>query len=178
MHLKALMGITIPLIGTSLGAACVFFIRRETNARFARNLCAFAAGVMLAASVWSLILPSLEMSENLKHFSFVPATAGILAGFVFLIGIEKHTSVLDVTHNSMLVFSVNLHNLPEGMAVGVVYAAWLAGISEITYLSCLAISIGIAAQNLPEGAIISMPLHSAGVSRKRAFCKGILSGII
>ncbi len=191
MHLKVLMGIMLPFIGTALGAFCVFFIKKGFSDGFRRAICGFAAGVMIAASVWSLLIPAMqyESSQRLGVFAFVPATLGLWCGILFLMLIGRLADKIDentLLHkakrsfgdNTMLFLSVTLHNLPEGMAVGVVYAALLAFPTGEAYGGALALSLGIAIQNIPEGAIISMPLNADGMKKKRSFLFGVASGII
>ena len=186
----AYIGIMIPFLGTTFGAACVFFMRKELGRHIQRSLMGFAAGVMVAASVWSLIIPALEQSEGLGRLSFLPAATGFWVGILFLLILDNVIPHLHINSDSpegisaglkkttMLVLAVTLHNIPEGMAVGVVYAGLVAGTSGISKTAALALAIGIAIQNFPEGAIISMPLRAEGISRKKAFIYGTLSGIV
>ena len=179
----------LPLIGTTVGAAMVFFIRSRIPPRLEKFLMGFAAGVMIAASVWSLIIPSIEMSENMGRASFIPAAVGFLLGAAFLLLLDMlipHLHVHDdhpegiKSHfgkSAMLVFAVTLHNFPEGMAVGVVLAGALSGSATVTVAGAFSLAAGIAIQNSPEGAIVSMPLYSAGRSRSKAFLYGALSGL-
>lgn len=180
--LYSVLGILIPFIGTSFGSGFVFFIKKNMNEKFQKLLIGFAAGVMIAASVWSLILPSIEMAENQNIISWIPATIGLILGIIFLLVINKFAKNIEKKNNekklNMLLFSVTLHNIPEGMAVGVCFAGFLSGNVGITLISAMALSIGIAIQNIPEGAIISMPLKIEGVSKPKAFIYGILSGIV
>ena len=190
MDWNVVCGILIPFLGTSLGAACVFFMRQKLNPLVQRSLTGFAAGVMVAASVWSLLLPALDLSQHMGSWSFVPALVGFLAGIGFLLlldhliphlhmGSEKAEGPhIQLKKTTMLVLAVTLHNIPEGMAVGIVYAAFSSGQSEITALGALALSLGIAIQNFPEGAIISMPLKATGLSRGKSFYYGVVSGIV
>ena len=182
-------GILIPFLGTSLGAACVFFMRRALGDLVQRSLAGFAAGVMVAASVWSLLIPAIEQSEKLGRFAFFPAFAGFWFGVLFLLALDHLIPHLHVGSEeaegpksrlgrTMMVLAVTLHNIPEGMAVGVMYAGFLAGSAQITAASALALSLGIAIQNFPEGAIISMPLRAEGESKGRAFAGGVLSGVV
>lgn len=185
-----ILGIMIPFIGTSLGAACVFFMKNDLSSRVQRSLMGFAAGVMVAASVWSLIIPALEQCEGLGRLSFLPAAAGFWIGVGFLLLLDNVIPHLHINSESpegvhsnlkkttMLVLAVTLHNIPEGMAVGVVYAGLIAGTAGISKTAALALAIGIAIQNFPEGAIISMPLRAEGESRLKAFRDGVLSGIV
>ncbi|MBR0165144.1 MAG: ZIP family metal transporter [Lachnospiraceae bacterium] len=183
-------GILIPFLGTSVGAACVFFMKRELNDRVQRGLQGFAAGVMTAASVWSLLIPAIEQSAGMGSLSFIPAVIGFWAGIVFLLILDHviphlHTfaekaegpaSTLERT--TMLILAVTLHNIPEGMAVGVVFAGYLSGNEGITIGGAMALAIGIAIQNFPEGAIISMPMHANGDSKIKSFVGGVLSGVV
>lgn len=182
-------GILIPFIGTSAGAACVFFMRGQLNKLVERALMGFAAGVMVAASIWSLILPAMEQSANLGKLSFLPAVIGFWIGTLFLLLIDELTPHLHMfaikpegpqTHLSktaMMLLAVTIHNIPEGMAVGVIYAGYLAHLN-ITAGAAMALSLGIAIQNFPEGAIISMPLHANGEGKVKSFIGGVLSGAV
>ena len=190
MVIETLSAIFIPFLGTVLGAACVFFLKGSMNKTLQRSLTGFAAGVMVAASVWSLIIPAMEQSEHLGKLSFLPSFVGVWAGFLFLMLLDKLIPHLHLGSDcpegtpcglgksTMMVFAVALHNLPEGMAVGVVAAGWLTGHESISFAAALALSLGIALQNLPEGAIISMPLKSGGMKRSKAFAYGALSGAV
>lgn len=187
MIIDVALGVLLPLLGTTLGAACVFFMRGEMNKRVQSALMGFAAGIMVAASVWSLLLPALDRSTGWGAFSFLPAVIGLFLGMIFLLLLDIMIPRLYVASDraegvgkksSMLVLAVTLHNLPEGMAVGAVLAGLLAGESGITVAATIALSLGIAIQNFPEGAIISMPRHSQGVTRHRAFVYGMLSGVV
>ena len=183
-------GILIPFLGTSLGAACVFLIRRQLSDAVQRILTGFAAGVMVAASVWSLLIPAIEQAAQMGTLSFFPAFAGFWGGVLFLLGLDHLIPHLHARSNqtegpeswlqrtTMMVLAVTLHNIPEGMAVGVVYAGLLSGSAQITTAGALALSLGIAIQNFPEGAIISMPLRAEGESKGKAFLGGVLSGIV
>ena len=183
-------GILIPFLGTSLGAACVFFMRKTLNDKVQRALTGFAAGVMVAASVWSLIIPAIEQSESMGKWSFIPAAVGIWAGVLFLLILDKVTPHLHqkatsaegphtkLQRTTMMVLAVTLHNIPEGMAVGVVYAGLVSGNAQIAGAGALALSVGIAIQNFPEGAIISLPLRTEGMSKGKAFLGGVLSGVV
>ena len=186
-------GLTIPFIGTALGSACVFFMKREINDSVQRALLGFAAGVMVAASVWSLLIPAMNMSDGMGKLAFIPALTGFALGVVFLLLLDKITphlhalaqspegpkfSVNKISRTMMLVLAVTLHNIPEGMAVGVVFASFLNGGSMISSADALALSIGIAIQNFPEGAIISMPFRSEGNSKTKSFVYGALSGVV
>ncbi len=189
MIAQLLKGILLPLLGTTLGAACVFFMKREMSLRVRSALIGFAAGVMIAASVWSLIIPSIEASESYGRFSFFPATVGFWAGIGFLVlldhtvphlhlgSMQKEGLRTTLGKNAMLVFTVSLHNIPEGMAVGAVYAGLLDGDAGVTLGGALILSLGIAVQNFPEGAIISMPLASSGARKRSAFLCGFASGV-
>ena len=182
-------GLVIPLLGTASGAACVLFMKKELDAGVTRLLSGFAAGVMIAASVWSLLIPAMEQSESMGRLAFIPAVAGFALGMLFLLLLDTITPHMHLDQSvegpksklrktTMMVLAVTLHNIPEGMAVGVLFAGWLNGSSQITQMGALALSIGIAIQNFPEGAIISMPLHSQGASKGRAFAYGLLSGVV
>ena len=173
-QMETVFGILIPFLGTTLGAACVFFMKRSLGDLVQRSLAGFAAGVMVAAAIWSLLIPAIEQSEDLGKLSFFPAFAGFWAGVLFLLMLDRLIPHLHVGSDqaegpksklgrtTMMVLAVTLHNIPEGMAVGVMYAGFLAGNSQITAAGALALSIGIAIQNFPEGAIISMPLRAGG----------------
>ena len=192
MNLQAVYGILIPFLGTALGSCCVFFMKKDFNINVQRALEGFAAGVMVAASVWSLLIPAIEQSEHMGKLSFIPAAVGFLIGIFFLLILDKVIPHLHMNSDvpegpasrlkktTMLVLAVTLHNIPEGMAVGVVIAGWLYGGtgSSISYTAALALSLGIAIQNFPEGAIISMPLRAEGESRRKACLYGVLSGVV
>ena len=184
------MGILIPFIGTTLGSACVFFMKKSLSNMVQRSLAGFAAGVMVAASIWSLLIPAIEQSESMGRLSFLPAFIGFWIGILFLLLLDHMIPHLHVgseqmegpksnlSRTAMMVLAVTLHNIPEGMAVGVVYAGYLTGNTKITAMGALALSIGIAIQNFPEGAIISMPLRAEGMKKSKAFLGGTLSGIV
>lgn len=190
MPKEVIYGILIPFAGTTLGAAGVFFMKRELSDRVQRALTGFAAGVMVAASVWSLLIPAMEQSDGMRKFAFFPAVTGFWAGILFLLLLDHLIPHLHrnseqaegpkskLARTTMLVFAVTLHNIPEGMAVGVVYAGYLNGNTKITAMAALALSLGIAIQNFPEGAIISMPLRAEGMKKSKAFLGGTLSGIV
>ena len=190
MELQITSAVLLPFLGTTIGSAMVFFMRGEMDRRLQRMLTGFAAGVMVAASVWSLIIPAMEQSAHLGKLAFFPAFVGVWAGFGFLLLLDKLIPHLHLNtdrpegmasslgKSTMMVLAVALHNLPEGMAVGVVAAGWLTGSESMSFAGALALSIGIALQNLPEGAIISMPLMSGGMKRGRAFGYGVASGIV
>ncbi len=182
-------GLLIPFVGTALGSALVFFMKKELDQNIQKILSGFAAGVMIAASIWSLLIPSLEMSSNMDKLSFVPAVVGFCVGMIFLLILDKTVPHmhLDETQEgfksklqktTMMVLAVTLHNIPEGMAVGILYAGWLSGSAQITEAGALSLALGIAIQNFPEGAIISMPLHSRGLSKPKACWYGVLSGAV
>ena len=187
---ETIFGLLIPFAGTTAGAACVFFMRRALRTGVQRALTGFAAGVMTAASVWSLLIPTLEQSAALGRLSFLPAFAGFWAGILFLLLLDRvvphlHRSVNQtegprskLARTTMMMLAVTLHNIPEGMAVGVVYAGFRSGSPLITAGGALALALGIAIQNFPEGAIISMPLRAEGLDRGRAFACGVLSGAV
>ena len=178
----SITGILIPFFGTSFGSFFVFFLKKKLNENIQKLIAGFAGGVMIAASVWSLILPSVEMAEKQGKTSWIPATVGLILGVVFLIIInkvaQKFAEKKDGKKLNMLIFSVTLHNIPEGMAVGVAFAGYLAGNAGIGLIEAMLLAIGIAIQNIPEGAIISMPLKMDGMSKKKAFLYGVLSGAV
>lgn len=177
--LYIILGIMIPFIGTTLGSFLVFFLKNNISDKTKKLLLGFASGVMLAASIWSLILPSIELSKEKGIFSWIPAAIGLFLGILFLIYINKITEKLESKKDfNMLFFSITMHNIPEGMAVGVCLAGLLAGTEGITLLSSMLLSLGIGIQNIPEGSIISMPLKMRGKSKKKAFCYGVLSGVV
>lgn len=180
--LYSIAGILIPFAGTSLGSSLVFFLKKNMNEKFQKTIVGFAAGVMIAASVWSLILPSVEMAEGKYKAVWIPAAVGLILGVLFLILVNKIAEKCEDKNDSkklnMLMFSVTLHNIPEGMAVGVCFAGFLSGNSGIALLEAIVLAIGIAIQNIPEGAIISMPLKMEGKSKGKAFLSGVLSGIV
>ena len=184
------IGLAIPFLGTTLGAAMVFLMKNKINNKIEKLLLGFASGVMIAASIWSLLIPAMEMSEAQGKIAWVPATIGFLLGITFLLVLD---SVIPHMHlksdkpegiksklkkTTMMVFAVTLHNIPEGMAVGVTFAGALTQNAGITMAGAFALAIGIAIQNFPEGAIISMPLKSEGMSKPKAFLYGTLSGIV
>ena len=195
--LQIAQGLAIPFLGTVLGAACVFFMKKQMEQNLKRGLLSFAAGVMVAASVWSLLLPAISASESMGKLAFIPATVGFWAGILFLYILDKITPHLHLgsatpegpkaklKRTTMLTLAVTLHklavtlhNLPEGMAVGIVFAGWLSGNVAITLSGAFALAIGIAIQNFPEGAVVSLPLRAEGASRKKAFALGALSGAV
>lgn len=188
--MEAFIGILIPFLGTTLGAACVFFMKRAIGDRVQRALAGFAAGVMVAASIWSLLIPAIEQSASMGKLSFLPAAIGFWVGVLFLLALDHLIPHLHVGseqaegpktglgRTTMMVLAVTLHNIPEGMAVGVMYTGVLAGNAQITAASAFALSLGIAIQNFPEGAIISMPLRAEGESKRKAFLGGVLSGVV
>ena len=188
--MNLLIGIMIPFVGTALGSACVFFLKHEMKPLLQKILLGFASGVMVAASVWSILIPAMNMSEGMGRLAFIPAAVGLLLGMAFLLLMDRVIPHLHLgsdepegAHSSlsksmMLIFAVTLHNFPEGMAVGVVFAGMLEGSVGITLAGAFALAIGIAIQNFPEGAIISMPLKGTGISRGKAFLYGAASGIV
>ena len=190
MNWNILLGILIPFVGTTLGSAMVFFMRKEMNGRVQKALLGFASGVMIAASVWSLLIPAIEMAEEQSNVAWLPAAVGFLLGIGFLLLLDTLTPHMHLTEEepegikadlkktTMLVLAVTLHNIPEGMAVGVTFAGVMTGNTTITLAAAFVLSIGIAIQNFPEGAIISMPLRGEGISRRRAFLYGAASGIV
>lgn len=184
-----LQGILIPFFGTCLGSACVFFMKKSMNPMLQKALTGFAAGVMSAASIWSLLIPAMEESKDMGRWAFVPAAAGFWIGILFLLLIDRTVPHMHmdgeeegpkkkINKTAMLVLAVTIHNLPEGMAVGVVYAGLRSGSVGISATGALALAVGIAVQNFPEGAIISMPLRASGASKKKSFLYGVLSGAV
>lgn len=188
--MNILIGILIPFIGTTLGAACVFLIKNEINPYVQKSLLGFASGVMVAASVWSLIIPAINMSDDKGKFAFVPAAVGIFSGMMLLLAMDRFVPHMhlgsdesegikaNLKKTTKLVFAVTLHNIPEGMAVGVVFAGAMSGDTMISLSGAIALSVGIAIQNFPEGAIISLPLKAEGNGKKKAFIYGTLSGAV
>lgn len=184
------IGLLVPFLGTILGSAFVFLMKKGMPDQLQKSLLGFASGVMVAASVWSLIIPSMEMCEDMEKWAIIPAAVGFLLGMAFLLLIDNLTPHLHIgtskpegprshlSRTAMLSLAVTIHNLPEGMAVGVVLAGASEGNTGITIASALAVSLGIAIQNIPEGAIISMPMCAAGNSKWRSFMIGSLSGIV
>ena len=185
-----LIGLMIPFLGTALGSGCVFFMRRALSQSVQKALSGFAAGVMVAASVWSLLIPAMEQASDLESWAFLPALVGFWLGVLFLLLLDhviphlhRNASKAEgpksrLARTTMMVLAVTLHNIPEGMAVGVVYAGLLSGSAEITAGGALALALGIAIQNFPEGAIISMPLHAEGAGKGKSFVYGVLSGAV
>ena len=189
MNAETVLGILIPFLGTSLGAAMVFVLRRDISASLQKMLTGFAAGVMVAASFWSLLQPALESSESMGSLSFLPAAIGFLVGVGFLLLLDEITPHMHFNNQdegpksglkrtTKLILAVTLHNIPEGMAVGVVYAGFLSGNAGITSAGALALALGIAIQNFPEGAIVSMPLKAEGMKKGKTFLFGVLSGVV
>ena len=190
MTIEVLRGICIPFLGTMLGAACVFFQKNNMHPLVQKVLTGFAAGVMVAASIWSLLIPAMDQVESMGKFAFVPAVIGFWLGVLFLLALdfviphmhlgssEAEGPKTNLKKTTMMVLAVTLHNIPEGMAIGVVYAGLLLGEQEISLTAATALSIGIAIQNFPEGAIISMPLQAEGMKKPKAFVLGALSGIV
>ena len=188
--MQIFLGLAIPFLGTTLGAAMVFLMKKEMNKKVEKILLGFASGVMIAASVWSLLIPSIEMAETQRKVAWIPAAIGFLLGIVFLLVLDSLVPHMHLESEkpegmksklkktTMMVFAVTLHNIPEGMAVGVTFAGALAQNAGITMAGAFALAVGIAIQNFPEGAIISMPLKSEGVSKSKAFLYGTLSGIV
>ena len=184
------LGLMIPFLGTTLGSAIVFFMRKEMNKKVEKMLLGFAAGVMIAASVWSLLIPAIDMAGEQGKIAWIPATLGFLGGMAFLLMLDTLIPHLhlessepegieaNLKKTTMLVLAVTLHNIPEGMSVGVTFAGAMIGNTGVTMAGAFALAVGIAIQNFPEGAIISMPLRSEGVSRLRSFAYGALSGIV
>lgn len=188
--METLVGLLIPFIGTTLGAAMVFLMKNKMSSKLEKALLGFASGVMIAASIWSLLQPAIEMSEEQGKIPWLAPSIGFMIGIVFLLLLDSLIPHLHLNSDkpeglssklkktTMLVLAVTLHNIPEGMAVGVVFAGMLAQNSLITLAGAFALSIGIAIQNFPEGAIISMPLKEEGMSKGKAFVLGMLSGIV
>lgn len=188
--IKVLICIALPLLGTLLGAATVFFLKGAMSDRLQKALLGFAAGVMIAASVWSLLIPAIEMEESSGGIAWLPAVVGFLLGIGFLLLLDTVVPHLHLNSDCpegkpcglgksfMLVLAVTLHNIPEGMAVGVVLAGMIEGSTAVTAASALALALGIAIQNFPEGAVVSAPLVSSGLSRRRAFLYGAASGVV
>ena len=188
--MKILIGIMIPFIGTMLGSGMVFLLKDNINKKLEKVLLGFASGVMIAASVWSLLIPAIDMTTEQGKIGWLPATIGFLLGIVFLLILDTiipHIHIesrkaegikAKLKKTTMMVLAVTLHNIPEGMAVGVTFAGAISGNSGITIAGAIALAIGIAIQNFPEGAIISMPLKSEGMSKSKAFIYGTLSGIV
>ena len=184
------LGLLIPFLGTSLGAACVLPARRTLNSQVQRGLTGFAAGVMVAASVWSLLLPAMDQAAYMGKWAFLPAVLGFWGGVLFLLLLDHAVPHLHLgsdeaegpgsglSRTAKLVLAVTIHNIPEGMAVGAIFAGYLAGDAGITVSGALVLAVGIALQNFPEGAIISLPLRAEGVSRRKALLWGIISGVV
>ena len=188
--MTTIYGILLPFCGTVMGAGCVFFLKRSLGNQVQRALTGFAAGVMVAASIWSLLIPSMEQAADMGKGAVIPAAAGFWLGILFLLILDRLIPHLHRNadqpegvksgfgRTTMMLLAVTLHNIPEGMAVGVVYAGFLTGNGEITAAGALALSLGIAIQNFPEGAIISMPLRAEGMKKGQAFLSGVLSGVV
>lgn len=184
------IGILIPLLGTTLGAFCVYFMKEQLSDKLNKTLLGFASGVMVAASIWSLLIPAIESSEYMGKLSFIPASVGFLFGIIFLLVIDNIVPHFHLDANepegiqsslkksTMLMLAVTIHNIPEGMAIGVIFAGAISNQNLITLTGAFALSIGIAIQNFPEGAIISLPLRSEGLSKNKSFLYGTLSGIV
>ena len=189
MNVQVLSGVMIPFIGTSLGAAMVFLLKNQISEKIQKVLTGFAAGVMVAASFWSLLEPALESSEQMGKLSFIPAAVGFLIGIGFLLFLDMVTPHMHMDKQTegpasglkgttKLILAVTLHNIPEGMAVGVVYAGWLAGGAGVSRTAALVLALGIAIQNFPEGAIVSMPLLGEGMPKGKTFLMGVISGAV
>lgn len=189
MNVNIIIGVLIPFLGTSLGAACVFLLKKKMNITVQKTMLGFAAGVMVAASVWSLLIPAMDMSEPMGKLAFAPAATGFLLGIAFLLVLDKAVPHLHLDKeeqegpksslgkSTMLMLAVTIHNIPEGASVGIVLAGAMAGGNMITMAGAIALSVGIAIQNFPEGAIISLPLKEE-VGKGKAFAMGVLSGIV
>ena len=191
MNSVILKGLLIPFLGTALGSACVFFMKKEMGPKLQKALSGFAAGVMIAAGIWSLLIPSMDQAaeQGMGKLGFVPAVIGFCLGMLFLLLLDVITPHMHLNETvegpksnlkktTMMVLAVTLHNIPEGMAVGVLYAGWYTGAVQVSATAALALAIGIAIQNFPEGAIISMPLHSKGLSKGKACLYGVLTGVV
>ena len=189
MNAQVWTGILLPFLGTSLGAAMVFVLKDRISDGVQRMLTGFAAGVMVAASFWSLLQPALDGAANMGRLSFIPAAAGFLAGIGFLLLLDTVTPHMHMDESpegpksslkrtTKLILAVTLHNIPEGMAVGIVYAGWAAGETGVSQAAAFALALGIALQNFPEGAIVSMPLRAAGMEKVKTFWYGVLSGVV
>ena len=189
MSIEVIRGILLPLAGTTLGASMVFFLKDQLSGRVQKVLTGFAAGVMVAASFWSLLQPALDSSEHMGKLSFIPAAVGFLIGIGFLLFLDVVTPHMHMDNQSegpksslkrttKLILAVTLHNIPEGMAVGVVYAGWLSGEVNVSKTAALALALGIAIQNFPEGAIVSMPLRAEGMPKGKTFLYGVMSGAV
>ena len=189
--MELLAGLLLPFAGTTAGAACVFFISEQLNAKVQKGMLGFASGVMVAASIWSLLIPAIDMSDGMGKLAFVPAAVGLGAGFAFLLLMdvlvphlhmgsdEPEGPKVTLKKTTMLVLAVTLHNIPEGMAVGILFSGMLTQQADITFMGAMALSIGIAIQNFPEGAVISLPLcGEEGMSKSKSFLYGTLSGIV
>lgn len=188
--MQLIIGLLIPFIGTVLGAGTVFLMKNKINVKIEKLLLGFAAGVMISASIWSLILPSIEMAKSQNIVEWIPAVVGFLFGVLFLLALDSITPHLHLKSDkpegikaklekiTMMVLAVTLHNIPEGMAVGVTLAGALIGNTGITIAGAIALTVGVAIQNFPEGAIISMPLKAEGITKTKAFMYGVLSGIV
>lgn len=190
MPKEVFWGVLIPFLGTLLGSACVLFMKHTLHEMVRRSLVGFAAGVMVAASIWSLLIPAMEQAEAMEAWAFLPAVVGFWLGIAFLLLLDRAVPHLHqgsdepegprvaLKKTTMLVLAVTLHNIPEGLAVGVVFAGWMTGNETITVAGALTLAIGIAIQNFPEGAIISMPLRAEGMKKRQAFLWGTLSGVV
>ncbi len=189
MNAQVWMGVMLPFLGTSLGAAMVFVLKERISDQLQRILTGFAAGVMVAASFWSLLQPALDGAEHMGKLAFIPAAVGFLVGIGFLLLLDNVTPHMHMDEQSegpkvslkrttKLILAVTLHNIPEGMAVGVVYAGWVSGDTGVSKAAALALALGIALQNFPEGAIVSMPLLASGMPRMKTFWYGVLSGAV
>lgn len=190
MQKELITGLLLPFLGTASGSGCVFFMKQSLSRGVQRALTGFAAGVMTAASIWSLIIPAMDMADGMGKLAFLPAVVGFWFGILFLLLLDSLIPHLHMNadkaeglpsklaRTTMMVLAVTLHNIPEGMAVGIVYAGLLSGSSDMTAGGALALALGIAIQNFPEGAIISMPLHAEGKSKGKAFADGVLSGAV
>lgn len=184
------LGLSLPFLGTVLGSAFVFLMNKEMAQNLQKTLLGFAAGVMVAAAVWSLLIPGMELCSDMGKMAVLPVVSGFMLGIIFLLGIDRVTPHLHIGLNkpegprsklsrtAMLSLAVTIHNLPEGMAVGAVLAGTIQGNADISAAGAIAMALGIAIQNIPEGAIISMPMRAEGNSKAKSFMIGSLSGIV
>ena len=182
MNWKLVLGMSLPFVGTMIGALMVFFVKNDIGTKAKKIMLGFSAGVMMASAIWSLILPALELSSHLNKWSFAPPCIGFLLGIVFFAIFEKFSNKFDINNQNQsskkLLLGITLHNIPEGMAVGIAIAGAYFGYAELTITASLLLSIGIAIQNVPEGAIVSLPLHAMGMRKSKAFVFGFISAIV
>lgn len=182
MNWKLVLGMSLPFVGTMIGALMVFFVKNDIGTKTKKIMLGFSAGVMMASAIWSLILPALELSSHLNKWSFAPPCIGFLLGIVFFAIFEKFSNKFDINNQNQsskkLLLGITLHNIPEGMAVGIALAGAYFGYAELTITASLLLSIGIAIQNVPEGAIVSLPLHAMGMRKSKAFVFGFISAVV